>query len=101
MAATFEETEAQLKDGYVPPEDRGKNIVGSKYFDTEGNPINREEIEQNEDMKNDPVWRSVRTGETTRITMSDTKLPMDEGMEKVLDECKLNLISEEKLAARK
>ncbi|TGZ82415.1 hypothetical protein EX30DRAFT_370529 [Ascodesmis nigricans] len=101
LAATYEETEAQLKENFVPPEDRGKNLVCSKYFDSEGNPINREEIENNEDMKNDPVWHSVRTGGSTRVQYTQEKPVMDEEMLKVVAECKLNLLSEEKLAARK
>lgn len=101
MGATYEETEAQQNDGYTPPENKGVNISGTKYFDSEGKPIKQENIENDESMKNDPVWKSAKTGESTRADLTDCDVKMDEELEKVIEECRKNLMAPEKIALRK
>lgn len=84
--------EASLTDPVVDePVEKGKNIVGSKYFDSEGNPINRADIEADEDMKNDPVWISIRTGGTTRVILHGERVPLTAEEEELIKRMKVNV----------
>ncbi|KAI5813337.1 hypothetical protein BZA77DRAFT_121915 [Pyronema omphalodes] len=69
--------------------EKGKNILGSKYYDSEGKPIPREEVEGDEDAKKDPVWNSVRSeGGTTRADLSGETCTINEEDEELIKKLK-------------
>ena len=74
------------------PSDRGKNLIGSKYFDSEGKPIKRDEAEKTEE---DPVWSSSRGG-TTRAEMDDCTYTLDPESQEVMDQLRANMTGGEK-----
>jgi hypothetical protein len=79
--------------------DAKKNIVGSKYFDSDGNPINREELDaEMDENKKDPVWISVRTGGTTRVDMDGYTYTLTAEDEELINQMKVNIRSGETVA---
>lgn len=99
VGATYDPEESLIDSVTDEPVDKGKNIVGSKYFDSEGKPINREEIAADEDMKKDPVWISVRTGGTTRVDLHGEREPLTAKEEELIDQMKVKVGAREKASA--
>jgi len=99
VGATYDPEESLIDPVLDEPVDKGKNVVGSKYFDSEGKPINREEIEADEDMKKDPVWISVRTGGTTRVVLHGEREPLTAKEEELIRQMKVNVGAREKANA--
>jgi len=99
IEAVIESTELLIYSTLDSPSDRGKNIIGSKYFDSEGKRINRENIEADESMKKDPIWTSVRTSRTTRVDMEGYIATMDSQTEELISQLKVHMASGEKASS--
>jgi hypothetical protein len=93
--AVIDSTEPLKYSTSDAPSGRGKNLIGSKYFDSEGKPIKRDETEKTEVEMKDPVWNSVRGG-TTRAEMEGCTYTLDPETQEVIDQLKVNMTSGEK-----
>jgi hypothetical protein len=94
LGATYDSIESQTSLSVNVTTDRGKNIIGTRYFDSEGNSINRVDIEKDRESRNDPVWISLRTGGSTSLDTEGYVFQIDDQTEKLVAQMKKDLVGE-------
>jgi hypothetical protein len=89
ISATYDEAEDEKTMPEVKKEDGDdpNNFSGTKYFTTDGMPT---DIDTNGDSEkdDDPIWKSVRTGGSTKVELEEYKWADDEEGQIIFEQLK-------------